>query len=246
MKKHVYLKFAGTLVLFALVGAALGFGTGKVLDSLGVAKVYDMGRQLSHLASQGAFWLLVANLAILAAGFFFWAQGRSLAVQALEREEDELYEKAEEVLCRSVILAAVSTVLGMAAFGMACCEMEVVLRSLPLFLLEEGAAVVLQHLSVSKVKVINPEKKGNVFETRFTREWYNSCDEAERGQIGWAAYQSYCFMQRVYAWAFVPLALLGCYGLVNPLVFVLWGGLWLGQTVSYSLNSRKAEKGKMY
>ena len=52
-------------------------------------------------------------------------------------------------------------------------------------------------------------------------------------------------MQSIFAWAFVPLAVLGCYGLVGPLVFLVWGGLWMVQVVSYSFYARKAEKGQI-
>ena len=138
MKKHIYLKFAGTLVLFALVGAAIGYGSGALLSDLGVAKVYDLRRWLAQLASQAAFWVLAANLVLLAVGFGFCLRGRNLGARALEKEVDQLYEKAEEALCRAMTLANISVVLGLAAFGVACCDMDVVMRSLPLFIIGEA------------------------------------------------------------------------------------------------------------
>ena len=245
MKKSVYLKFAGTLILFALVGAAIGYGSGALLSDLGVAKIYDLRRWLAQLASQAAFWVLAADLALLAVGFLFCLRGKNLGARALEKETDRLYEKAEAALCRAMTLANISVVLGMAAFGVACCDADVLLRSLPLFLLAEGLGMVLQHLTVRRTQALNPEKKGSVFEARFVRQWYDSCDEAQREQIGWAAFKSFRVMQSLFAWAFVPLALLGCYGLVGPLVFLVWGGLWMVQIVSYSVYARKAEKGQM-
>lgn len=245
MKKHVYLKFAGTLVLFALVGAAIGYGSGALLSDLGVAKVYDLRRWLAQLASQAAFWVLAANLVLLAVGFGFCLRARNLGARALEKEVDQLYEKAEEALCRAMTLANISVVLGLAAFGVACCDMDVVMRSLPLFIIGEALGMALQHLTVRRTQALNPEKKGSVFEARFVRQWYDSCDEAQREQIGWAAFKSFRVMQSIFAWAFVPLAVLGCYGLVGPLVFLVWGGLWMVQMVSYSFYARKAEKGQI-
>ena len=36
-----------------------------------------------------------------------------------------------------------------------------------------------------------PEKKGNVFDVKFQKDWYESCDELEKLQIGNACYKTF-------------------------------------------------------
>ena len=50
---------------------------------------------------------------------------------------------------------------------------------------------ILQYQIINYTKMLNPEKRGNVLETNFQKEWFESCDEAEKDLIGKAAYASY-------------------------------------------------------
>ena len=53
------------------------------------------------------------------------------------------------------------------------------------------AGIVLQGFVVDLVRRLNPEKQGNVYDVKFRKKWLSSCDEAERQQIGQAAYVSF-------------------------------------------------------
>ena len=48
-----------------------------------------------------------------------------------------------------------------------------------------------QRRVIELVKCLCPEKRGDTMDKNFTREWYESCDEAERARIGFAAYKSF-------------------------------------------------------
>lgn len=63
------------------------------------------------------------------------------------------------------------------------------------FLVDLFAPMVLQQKLVDLTKRLNPEKKGSVYDTKFQKTWYESCDEAERliiGQCAFKAYQAMC------------------------------------------------------
>ncbi len=53
------------------------------------------------------------------------------------------------------------------------------------------AVVLVQQKTVDITRMLNPEKKGSVYDTDFQKKWLNSCDENEQRQIGEAAYYSY-------------------------------------------------------
>lgn len=51
--------------------------------------------------------------------------------------------------------------------------------------------IVLQQKVVDSIRLINPEKKGSVYDMNFNRKWEESCDEAEKLIIYKAAYKAY-------------------------------------------------------
>ena len=44
---------------------------------------------------------------------------------------------------------------------------------------------------VKFLKLVNPEKKGSIFETDFNKKWLNSCDEAQKMQVYRAGFVAY-------------------------------------------------------
>ena len=60
-----------------------------------------------------------------------------------------------------------------------------------LFLIAMACIILLQQKVVDLTRSINPEKKGSVYDLKFQKIWFTSCDEAERAQIGQASFQAY-------------------------------------------------------
>lgn len=95
-----------------------------------------------------------------------------------------------------------------------------------------GMSTVFQQKLVDATKRLYPEKRGSVYDTKFQKKWYESCDEAERlviGQCAFKAYQAMCRTCMVlwavfglggmfFNWSFLP-ALTVC---------IIWG---VGQSV---------------
>ena len=59
------------------------------------------------------------------------------------------------------------------------------------FLVNLFAPMVLQQKLVDLTKRLNPEKHGSVYDSKFQKKWYESCDEAERAVIGQCAMKAY-------------------------------------------------------
>lgn len=89
--------------------------------------------------------------------------------------------------------------------------------ALAAFLVSLFAPIVLQQKLVDLTKQLNPEKKGSVYDTRFQKKWYGSCDEAERAIIGQCAFKAYQAMCRVCLGLWLVFALGG--------MFFRWGFL---------------------
>ena len=94
--------------------------------------------------------------------------------------------------------------------------------------------VFLQKKIVEKIKELAPEKQGNVFDTKFQKDWYNSCDEMERAQIGRCCYEVFKIMGSLYLIVMVVLCCLAISGWVEPLWIIVFGLMWLIQQGIYS------------
>ena len=68
---------------------------------------------------------------------------------------------------------------------------------------------------------------------KFQKQWYDSCDEAERRQVGEASYRSMQAMGRAILALFVVLTLLGLVLDLGVTPFLVLGALWMVQTASY-------------
>ena len=95
------------------------------------------------------------------------------------------------------------------------------------FLLSIALLIVLQQKVVDLTRKLNPEKQGSVYDLKFRKKWLNSCDEAERKQIGQAAYKAYSVLNATCPILWAVLLLLGFVLeislLPSFLVLLVWG-----------------------
>ena len=104
------------------------------------------------------------------------------------------------------------------------------------FLLSCGLVIFAQQKTVDLERRMNPEKHGSVYDTRFQKEWLDSCDESERRQIGEACYRAYMVTGRVCLGLWLILTMLGMVFEMSILpVFVLllvWGTMQVTYTLA--------------
>lgn len=110
------------------------------------------------------------------------------------------------------------------------------------FLADLLAPMIVQQKLVDLTKRLNPEKRGSVYDTKFQKKWYDSCDEAERAVIGRCAFQAYQAMCCTCMALWVVFALGGMFfnwGFLPAMaVCIVWG---VGQSV-YSWTCLKLDR----
>ena len=233
-------KFILTVVLSLALGGVLGFS----LVFLNLEGFEDV------LAAAGLFftnrvaaWLIIALPVI---GFavclpIYFSAKKQLA--AWDGEDETASGKAEARLSVCIWITGLCTVLAFfllsamfAGFvGNAGTERmmpaPVFFGGLAGFLLSLFAPMVLQQKLVDLTKQLNPEKRGSVYDTKFQKKWYESCDEAERALIGQCAFKAYQAMCRTCMALWTVFALGGMFfnwGFLPALaVCIVWG---VGQT----------------
>ena len=127
-------------------------------------------------------------------------------------------------------------------------EAPMAIRSLLLvvFLVVIALAILLQQKTVDLTKKMNPEKRGSVYDMKFQERWWESCDEAERRQIGQASYKAYVTVSRFcpYCWGVLLLGnMVFHYGILpSAVVLVIWAVLSVSYTREAIRLGRRGQK----
>lgn len=233
--RRIYVKFTLTMVCCAILGAFCG-----AFASANNASIADLLSTSSEFIYKNNFAIVLINLIFLWAGTLFAMSGKKYAKQALQ--DDFAFEKANKHLCISLILSTLSFIWWFFSLSLTAVSIfqGVVLSHFVLACLliaEICWVTALQSVCVSVTKQINPEKNGNIFDMKFHEKWYNSCDEAERAQIGECSYFSFRIMTMVYPVAIVLLIFAGTVSSINATLLLGLSVLWGIQHLSYQIRS---------
>lgn len=233
-KKQIAIRFVLIMLGCALLGGMIGFA----LAATSATAVDVMAGFENLLASFGPWWYLPgAILLVLSTGYY--AAGKK---QLPHTEAEEDFQKANRLLGLSMVFSGIAS--SYVIIAMALSYFASLTISVLLLLVELTWTVLLQARAVNATKVLYPEKRGSVWDTKFQKDWYGSCDEAERQLIGQCSYKTFMTMNRIFPPAMVVLAILALFDLVTPFACFLVGALWLVQQTVYLVTAHKMEHGK--
>lgn len=242
-RKGVYIKFTLLMIASALAGAFISIFLFGREDGL-----LQLTRRVSDGLILAGPWLLAAGLVPCAVAHGLYRSALKAAARA--DEDDDAFETANRRLSLSMAFSAVVMPWMMLTICLAQPSVDVlannafVVAVVPLLLVEIAWSYGLQAVVVRTMQRLAPEKRGNVFDLRFQKDWYASCDEAERQRIGECGYHTYLTMTKIYPFTLLAALLAIMYGGASVLWAVVLGGLWLTQTLSYLLRAYKLEHGK--
>lgn len=242
-RKGVYIKFTLLMIASALTGAFISIFLFGREDGL-----LQLTRRVSDGLILAGPWLLAAGLVPCAVAHGLYRSALKAAARA--DEDDDAFETANRRLSLSMAFSAVVMPWIMLTICLALPSVDVlannafVVAVVPLLLVEIAWSYGLQAVVVRAMQRLAPEKRGNVFDLRFQKDWYASCDEAERQRIGECGYHTYLTMTKIYPFTLLAALLAIMYGGASVLWAVVLGGLWLTQTLSYLLRAYKLEHGK--
>lgn len=239
-------KYLLILLGAAVFGGVLGFVT-SFAEDLGAAETVTAGIN-AFLRSVGPWAIPVYSAVLLGAGFGLYCRAKR-DFAAWDGDDEILMDGAEEKLNWTLLLSTLTLLLDFFFLAASTASLfpdggRTALVMAGWFVLSVAAVTVQQQRVVDLTKRMNPEKRGSIYDVKFHKKWMDSCDEAERAQIGQASYQAYRTMNVA-----CPLlwAILLCgnfvfgYGLLPTFVVVL---LWGILQVSYILECIRMEKRK--
>ena len=233
-------KYLLTILLYGLLGGVLGFFTG-VAGAAGVAET--VRQALDRALEAAAPWgIAVSAVVLLGAGWYLYAAAKRRC-GAWDGEDEDTMDAVERQLSWALLLTGLSVVMDFFFFAVSIVYGRF-LPDLVLFLAAVVVLIVLQQKIVDLERRLNPEKRGSVYDMKFQKTWMDSCDEAEKAQIGQACYTAYMVGTKTCIFLWVALLILNFvfdFGLL-PIAAVLavWGVM---QTV-YALECIRLSKRK--
>ncbi|MBQ4276354.1 MAG: DUF3169 family protein [Lachnospiraceae bacterium] len=91
-------------------------------------------------------------------------------------------------------------------------------------------------------KIMNPEKKGSLYDFGFKKKWYKSFDEAEMRQAGIAAYKALLIVNLTCMITFVVLIFIGMVVKITVFPHLAVSVIWVTQNIAFGVESIKSNK----
>ncbi len=99
-----------------------------------------------------------------------------------------------------------------------------------------------QKLTIDVMKDMNPEKKGSVFDAKFSTKWMASCDEAQKAMVYKAGYTGYQVMGSVCMGLWLVCLVADVIWNVGILPGTMVFIIWISGVIGYNVGAIKAEK----
>ena len=233
------------LILFvaAIFGGVLGFAAGWVgHDNLSEVVATAVADGLTAAAP----WVLLGTSVVSLALILWLYRAAKALFTGWDGEDEAVMDRADEKLNWALLLTAAQMVLDMFFFAVAqSAHNMTALWSVLFFLVSIFLLVFAQQKIVDLTRRMNPEKQGSVYDTKFKKKWFESCDEAEKKQIGQAAYKAFNVVSTACPILWLALLVLSYafnFELLMPTFIVCF--IWLLMQVSYCLEAIRLGKRK--
>ena len=184
-------KFLLMIGAAALVGGAVGFFSAVAAD--GVSSQALQARMAAVLTALVPWGMLACGAVLLIPAAAVLGKAKAQAA-AWDGEDEDTASAVEERLNVVMLLTVLALLVGLfflSAGVLYAAESFRLLANAAVFIAVMAVIMVLQQKVVDLTRRMNPEKEGSVYDRKFQKKWFESCDEAERAQIGQASYQAY-------------------------------------------------------
>ncbi len=250
--------FAVILVISGFVGGILGALCVNMvifLEESGITFVEFWNQAQKDFAVPASFLLIVLDVIFILISFFYLKKAKKLWKS--EMDEDDKYDVVDKKLSMSILFTNITYFINFAFFGfafysaMAFVEdvserwLLIYMRMIDLivFIATLFIALAIQRACVNLTKLMNPEKKGSIYDMKFDKVWYASCDEAERMQIGIASYKAFRSVNNTLTALLTIFVLGSMFFEIGILPIIIVTVIGLVNNITYSVESMKIGTG---
>ncbi len=204
-------KKVGIFALFCVLGGVIGFVGGTACLAISDYLKTNQIRFLDFFAEVQRSLAIPSNIALAVLGIVllivavcFYKKAKK--TWGSDRDEDEKYEKVDKIISCSLITVKISYFTNFMLYGIGFYALSEAVKNEPdsfalrmisggiatiVFLICLFALIEVERRCVNLTKLMNPEKQGSVYDIKFEERWFESCDEAERNQIGMCSYRAF-------------------------------------------------------
>ncbi len=257
-------KKSGLFVLICILSGFVGgiFGASiillvNILESMGLSFTEFWMQAQKDFTLPASFLMIGLDLLFFTIALTYYLKGKKIWNSNME--EDEKYEKADQKLSLSILYSNVLYYVSFAFYGFAMYASISIAKETNdgafnsalrmgvtgIFIVVLFAGLAIQRACVNLTKLMNPEKKGSVYDVKFDKVWYESCDEAERMQIGIAGYKTVKVINMTILALFVIFVCLGMFFEIGILPIVVLLILALVVNITYGITAMKAGAGSV-
>ena len=241
--RKTLIKFIGIVMLGAFIGAVMGYTGSRRNESL--LEMFD-GLQavlvrISPVIMAFASVLVIKSVIEL-------SKCKKLVDKAMSTQEENDFDEAAKTLETTLSSTAYGLMAGYVGFGIAMSGVfkNYDVSSIIIFMLQTVVFVIIsfvttvvQSKGVKLDKIMAPEKKGNPLDMKFHKEYYDSCDEAEKDLIGRASYKSYVATTTAIVIALVICIVMSAFTPIGAIPSMLLVFVWFVQTYTFLEESKK-------
>lgn len=243
------LLFVGVMLLCTLAGGVVGYCFSAFeLDRVDAAALRLI---LAPFAANVMPFLVIAMW--IAAILFCLVRYRRAKgdFSRWDGEDEAIIERTEHRLSHCAIISNAAFILNLFLFSVWCSltlQMEDLgwrlFLMLAAFFLGLIAGIVIQRAVVELEKKINPEKRGDILDFNFQKQWYQSFDEAERVIAGQAAFKAFQAVNTACI-ALWLICMLGDMILhTGPGAVTVITVIWLLSTLVFQIEASRLERGR--
>lgn len=239
-------------IIVCMCCGAMGYISAKIVAGLDVNELKGtLVKMAPTLAIVDIVVYVVANVALFMATVIVYVKTKKTAMN-WNGEDENVITKVEHDLSYPVLFTNLAMLLNMIMFGVTVelamqktigKNQAIITMMVAIVILIIGMVwiVVMQNITINLEKSLNPEKRGNVFDANFQKEWESSCDEAQKliiYQSGYTAFKRTTFTCSI-LWVVCIMAQMFFHTGLLPLFCV--GIIYMVSNLSYILTAMKLE-----
>lgn len=246
-------KYFGIMMIVFVLAAVAGFGSARLMDKLtenGVPRISNEFIEVMSYVLPGIFAGINIILAIIAIIFISKAKKE---LKKWDGEDEEVADEIDGKLGLPLSMSSIVMILDYFLFA-ACAHLDVLAEEreplpklyfiivIAIFLVAFIIIMIVQKNCVDLTKDMNPEKKGSVYDTNFSKKWEESCDEAQKLIIYKASSIAYKVMNSICSVMWIICLTLDLFFNIGIMPVVVVTVIWLAGVIAYLVAAGKLEK----
>ena len=180
---------------WVLFGGVIGFLAGLASGFLGDLNAGAwVSAHLAGLLGGLAPWGIPVSSAVLLGICLGCYRSAKKLCDSWDGEDDTAPDLVDQKLNVVLLCSSLAMILDFLFLGMCILYTEsaaVALGTVGAMLVSVALVVLAQQKTVDLTRRMNPEKQVSAYDMKFQERWYESCDEAERAQIGQASFRAF-------------------------------------------------------